>query len=138
MDSLSLEPSLSSSKQGIRLLPVRYYPFAYIDFNRCGRVCGSLVLIVKSPCHLDYTGRSTDEHIDKTIVKDLVSDEDAIAAKENAKKEKKQRKANQKLKDRLKAERKNVANKKREIADDDEDELIDSFAKGSRGKNKTK
>eukprot|EP01082_Thalassiosira_pseudonana_P001145 g429.t1 g429 contig10:18450-19173(+) len=98
---------------------------------------GAVALLIQARNKI-IASRSTDEHIDKTIVKDLVSDEDAIAAKENAKKEKKQRKANQKLKERLKAERKNVANKKREIADDDEDELIDSFAKGSRGKNKTK
>ena len=46
---------------------------------------------------LSLSGRSTDEHIDKTIVRDLVSDEDALVAKQEAKAEKKQRKATQKL-----------------------------------------
>ena len=42
-------------------------------------------------------GRSTDEHVDKTLVKDLMSEEDELAAKQEAKEAKKQRKANQKL-----------------------------------------
>lgn len=82
-------------------------------------------------------GRSTDEHIDKTIVKDLVSDEDALLAKQEAKAEKKQRKADQKVRERLKAERKKAANSK-DVADDDEDgENIANFAKASR-KTKTR
>ncbi len=76
-------------------------------------------------------GRSTDEHIDKTIVKDLVSDEDALLARDAAKKEKKQRKADQKLRERLKAERKKAATGK-EAAEDEDDENIVNFAKGTR------
>eukprot|EP00956_Cyclotella_meneghiniana_P023194 scaffold44700_cov81-Cyclotella_meneghiniana.AAC.10 len=81
--------------------------------------------------------RSTDEHIDKTVVKDLVADEDALLAKQEAKVEKKQRKAEQKVRERLKAEKKKQANKQTE-ADDDDDADIDKFVKGSRGKAKTK
>ena len=84
------------------------------------------------------SGRSTDEHIDKTIVRDLVSDEDALRAKQEAKTEKKQRNADQKLRERLKAERQNVANAKEAADDDDDGEIISAFAKGSRGKPKTK
>lgn len=83
-------------------------------------------------------GRSTDEHIDKTIVKDLVSDEDALAAKQEAKAEKKQRKAEQKLRERLKAEKKKGAGKQNNEGDDDDDADIGKFAKGSRGKAKSK
>ncbi len=78
--------------------------------------------------------RSTDEHIDKTIVQDLVSDEDAFAAKQNEKAQKKLRKTEQKLRERLKAERRNNANKKNAAADEDDDEVISTFAKGTRGK----
>lgn len=83
-------------------------------------------------------GRSTDEHIDSTIVKDLVTDEDALAAKQVAKAEKKQRKADQKLRERLKAERKKEANRHNNEGDEDDDADIDKFAKGSRGKAKSK
>lgn len=80
-------------------------------------------------------GRSTDEHIDKTIVKDLVSDEDALHARKEAKAEKKQRKTDQKLRERLKADRRKVANNNKETVDDDVDgELMAKFAKGSRKK----
>lgn len=78
--------------------------------------------------------RSTDEHIDKTIVQDLVSDEDAFAAKQNEKAQKKLRKTEQKLRERLKAERRNNVNKKNAAADEDDSEVISTFAKGARGK----
>ena len=81
-------------------------------------------------------GRSTDEHIDKTIVKDLVSGEDAALAKLEAKADKKQRKAEQKLRERIKAEQNKPLNGNKEPADDeDEGEMIAKLAKGSR-KNK--
>ena len=71
-------------------------------------------------------------------MRDLVSDEDALAAKQEAKADKKQRKADQKLRERLKAERKKESNKN-EIGDEDEDaDVISAFAKGSRGKPKAK
>lgn len=82
--------------------------------------------------------RSTDEHIDKTIVKDLVSDEDAITAKLEEKAAKKQRKADEKLRLRLAAERKTAGRKKEADEEGDERELMSAFAKGSRGKSKTK
>jgi hypothetical protein len=64
-----------------------------------------------------------------------VSDEDALIAKQNEKAQKKLRKSEQKLRERLKAERRNTANKKKEAADEDDDgEIITSFAKGARGK----
>ena len=89
-------------------------------------------------CLPHFTGRSTDEHIDKTIVRDLVFDEDAIAAKQEAKAEKKQRKADQKLRERLKAERKKESTKN-EMGDEDEDaDNMNTFAKGSRGKAKAR
>jgi hypothetical protein len=79
------------------------------------------------------SGRSTDEHVDKTIVKDLVSDEDALLAKSEAKAVKKQRKVEQKLRERIKAEKKKTASSIKETGeDDDEGELIAKFAKGSR------
>ncbi len=82
---------------------------------------------------LVISGRSTDEHVDKTIVKDLVSEEDALLAKNEAKAGKKQRKVEQKLRDRLKAEKKKAAGSSKETGeDDDEGELIAKFAKGSR------
>lgn len=83
--------------------------------------------------NLNVVGRSTDEHVDKTIVKDLVSDEDALLARNEAKAEKKQRKVEQKLRERLKAEKKKAANSSKDNNDeDDEGELIAKFAKGSR------
>ena len=91
--------------------------------------------------HKHRIGRSTDEHIDRTIVKDLVSDEDAFAAQQEAKAQKKQRKLDERLRQRLVAEKKAAANKsnKKEAADDDDEgEMIAAFAKGSRGKGKTK
>ena len=79
------------------------------------------------------SGRSTDEHIDQTIVRDLVSGEDALVAQQEAKEEKKQRKLDQRKMERLKAERRKAANNKRETADDDDDgEMMAKFAKGSR------
>jgi hypothetical protein len=85
---------------------------------------------------LSLLGRSTDEHIDKTIVKDLVSDEDAALAKLEAKADKKQRKAQQKLRERIKAERSKPVDGNKDPADDeDEGEIISKFAKGAR-KNK--
>jgi hypothetical protein len=86
--------------------------------------------------HLSLLGRSTDEHIDKTIVKDLVFDEDAALAKLEAKADKKQRKAEQKMRDRIKAERMKTGNSNKDNADDDDvGEMIAQLAKGSR-KNK--
>ena len=71
-------------------------------------------------------------------MRDLVSDEDALAAKQEAKAEKKQRKAEQKLRERLKAERKKEFNKN-EIGYEDEDaDITNTFAKGFRGKAKAK
>lgn len=83
-------------------------------------------------------GRSTDEHIDNTIVKDLVSDQDALVAREVAKAEKKQRKANQRKLERLKAEKKkaNGSNKENIDDNDDDDDMMANFAKG--GSRKTK
>lgn len=78
--------------------------------------------------------RSTDEHIDKTIVQDLVSDEDALVEKQNEKLQKKQRKSEQKLRERLKAERRNSANKREAAGDDDDVDITTAFAKGTRGK----
>ena len=86
--------------------------------------------------HLSLLGRSRDEHIDKTIVKDLVFDEDAALAKLEAKADKKQRKAEQKMRDRIKAERMKTGNSNKDNAyDDDVGEMIAQLAKGSR-KNK--
>jgi len=84
-----------------------------------------------------HVGRSTDEHIDKTIVNDLVSDENAVLAKQEAKIDKKNRIAEQKLRERLKAERKKAEGRgskmdKDPADDDDEGEMITQFAKGSR------
>ena len=64
-------------------------------------------------------------------MKDLVSDEDVLLSREAAKKEKKQRKAEQKLRERLKAERKKAVNSN-EAAEDEDDENIVNFVKGSR------
>ena len=64
----------------------------------------------------------------------MVSDEDALLARENAKVQKKQRKSEQKLRERIKAEKKNAANQKETVDEDDDGEMITAFAKGSRGK----
>jgi len=94
---------------------------------------GAISLILKARSKI-IESRSTDEHIDKTIVKDLVSDEDAVLARENAKVQKKQRKSEQKLRERLKAERRKDSNEKESVEEDDDGEVISAFAKGSRGK----
>ena len=94
---------------------------------------GVISLILKARSKI-IESRSTDEHIDNTIVKDLVSDEDALLAKQNAKAQKKQRKSEQKLRERLKAERKSAANQKESLNEDDDGEMITAFAKGSRAK----
>ena len=86
-------------------------------------------------------GRSTAEHIDNTIVKDLVSDQDALVAREVAKAEKKQRKANQRKLERLKAEKKKAVNgsNKENIDDNDDDgDMMANFAKGGSRKTKTR
>ena len=89
---------------------------------------------------MDYIwllGKQSAEHIDKTIVKDLVSDEDALLAKSNEKAIKKQRKQQQKVHARLKEERrrKNRGNKEN-ADDDDEDELLANIAKKGSRKNR--
>eukprot|EP00578_Thalassiosira_sp_NH16_P008106 CAMPEP_0181107318 /NCGR_PEP_ID=MMETSP1071-20121207/17024_1 /TAXON_ID=35127 /ORGANISM="Thalassiosira sp., Strain NH16" /LENGTH=135 /DNA_ID=CAMNT_0023190829 /DNA_START=45 /DNA_END=452 /DNA_ORIENTATION=+ len=95
---------------------------------------GTLSLLIQARAKL-IASRSTDEHIDKTFVKDLVSDEDALLAQKEAKAEKKQRKADIKLRERLKAERKRASNGNKENVDDDDDgEMMVKFAKGSRKK----
>ena len=94
---------------------------------------GVITLILKARSKI-IESRSTDEHIDRTIVQDLVSDEDALLAKQNEKIQKKQRKSEQKLRERLKAERRSAANKKEMADDDDDGEIIAAFAKGTRGK----
>ena len=97
---------------------------------------GFISLILKARNKI-IESRSTDEHIDNTIVKDLVSDENALLAKQNAKAQKKQRKSEQKLRERLKAERKSAANNQKEsLNEDDDGEMITAFAKGSRGAKK--
>ena len=68
---------------------------------------------------------------------DLVSDENAVLAKQEAKIDKKNRIAEQKLRERLKAERKKAEGRgsrmdKDPADDDDEGEMITQFAKGSR------
>lgn len=78
--------------------------------------------------YIRHVGRSSDEYVDKTLVKDLTSDQDALIAKQEAKAEKKQRKAQQKLKERLKAERSKGGNNN-DAAEDDDDQLIANFAK---------
>ncbi|KAL3792487.1 hypothetical protein HJC23_008409 [Cyclotella cryptica] len=114
-----------------------YAFFKFIPLKVGIPLVGAIALIVQTRNKI-IASRSTDEHIDKTIVRDLVSDEDALAAKQEAKAEKKQRKADQKLRERLKAERKKESNKN-EMGDEDEDaDIINAFAKGSRGKVKAK
>ena len=83
----------------------------------------------------DTLGRSSDAHIDRHVVKDLVSDEDALLAKQEAKAQKKQRKAESKTLQRLKQERRKGANADKDTGDDDDDtELLTTIAKkgGSR------
>ena len=80
-------------------------------------------------------GRSSDDHIDKHIVKDLVSDEDALLAKQEAKAQKKKNKAESKTLQRLKQERRKGANADKDTGDDDDDtDLLATIAKkgGSR------
>eukprot|EP00984_Skeletonema_dohrnii_P029416 scaffold20007_cov82-Skeletonema_dohrnii-CCMP3373.AAC.2 len=102
---------------------------------RCSMACRGVIALTLKARNKIIESRSTDEHIDKTIVQDLVSDEDALIAKQNEKAQKKLRKSEQKLRERLKAERRNTANKKKEAADEDDDgEIITAFAKGARGK----
>ncbi|KAL7507044.1 hypothetical protein ACHAXN_004251 [Cyclotella atomus] len=114
-----------------------YAYFKFIPLKFGVPFIGAVALIVQARNKI-IASRSTDEHIDKTIVKDLVSDEDALAAKQEAKAEKKQRKADQKVKERLKAQRKKEANMQNNEGDDDDDADIDKFVKGSRGKAKSK
>ena len=114
-----------------------YAYFKFIPLKFGIPFIAGVVLIVQTRNKI-IASRSTDEHIDKTIVKDLVSDEDALAAKQEAKAEKKQRKAEQKLRERLKAEKKKGAGKQNNEGDDDDDADIGKFAKGSRGKAKSK
>lgn len=90
---------------------------------------------------MDYIwllGKQSAEHIDKTIVKDLVSDEDALLAKSNEKAIKKQRKQQQKVHARLKEERrrKNGGNKENADDNDDDDELLANIAKKGSRKNR--
>lgn len=108
-----------------------YAFFKFIPLKIGVPIIVTLSLLIQARAKL-IASRSTDEHIDKTIVKDLVLDEDAFVAKQEEKKQKKQRKADQKLRDRLKAERRKAANGKDAGEDDDEGEMISKFAKGSR------
>lgn len=109
-----------------------YAFFKFIPLEYGLPIIGTLALLIQARAKL-IESRSTDEHIDKTIVKELVSDEDALLAKQEAKEQKKQRKADQRKLERLKAERKKAANGRKETADDDDDgEMIAKFAKGSR------
>lgn len=81
---------------------------------------------------MNLLGRSTDEHIDKTLAQDLYKEEDAVQALKDAKAQKKQRKAEQKVKERLKAQKKNYGSKKDNGDDDEDGENIVNFVKGSR------
>mmetsp|Transcript_17261 Transcript_17261/g.37257 ORF Transcript_17261/g.37257 Transcript_17261/m.37257 type:complete len:136 (-) Transcript_17261:4445-4852(-) len=109
-----------------------YAFFKFIPLEIGIPIIGALSLLIQARAKL-IASRSTDEHIDKTIVKELVSDEDALTAKQEAKAEKKQRKADQRKMERLKAERRKAANYNKETADDDDDgEMIAKFVKGSR------
>ena len=81
-------------------------------------------------------GKQSAEHIDKTIVKDLVSDEDALLAKNDAKALKKQRKQQQKVHARLKEERRKNGGNKENADDDDDDELLANIAKKGSRKNR--
>mmetsp|Transcript_5468 Transcript_5468/g.12469 ORF Transcript_5468/g.12469 Transcript_5468/m.12469 type:complete len:136 (+) Transcript_5468:121-528(+) len=112
-----------------------YAFFKFIPLKIGLPLVGTISLLFQARAKL-IASRSTEEHIDKTIVKDLVSDEDALHAQKEAKAGKKQRKADQKLRERIKAERRKTTNSNKETAnDDDEGEMITKFAKGSR-KNK--
>lgn len=110
-----------------------YAFFRFIPLKIGLPLIGTISLLIQARAKL-VASRSTDEHIDKTFVKDLVSDEDAIHAQKEAKAGKKQRKADQKLRERLKAERRKSGNSsnKETTNDDDEGEIISKFAKGSR------
>ena len=81
-------------------------------------------------------GKQSAEHIDKTIVKDLVSDEDALLAKSNEKAIKKQRKHQQKVHARLKEERRKHGGNKENADDDVDDELLANIAKKGSRKNR--
>lgn len=107
-----------------------YAFFRFIPLEIGIPIIGSLTLLIQARAKI-IASRSTDEHIDKTIVRDLVSDEDALLAKKEAKAEKKQRKVDQRKMERLKAERKKTANNNKEDDDDDGD-VVAKFAKGSR------
>ncbi|KAL9181252.1 hypothetical protein ACHAXT_010057, partial [Thalassiosira profunda] len=96
---------------------------------------GAVLLLIQARAKF-IASRSTDEHVDKTLVKDLMSEEDELAAKQETKEAKKQRKANQKLRERLKAERKNHPRNRGEAEDDVDDGELTKIAKGSRGKKK--
>lgn len=109
-----------------------YAFFRFIPLQIGLPLVGTISLLIQARAKF-IASRSTDEHIDKTIVQELVSDEDALFAKQEAKASKKQRKADQRRMERLKAERKKAANGGKEAADDeDEGEMIAKFAKGSR------
>jgi len=81
-------------------------------------------------------GKQSAEHIDKTIVKDLVSDEDALLAKNDAKALKKQRRQQQKVHARLKEERRKHGGNKENADDDVDDELLANIAKKGSRKNR--
>ena len=106
---------------------------SFFSVLTCFSVRALITLILKARSKI-IESRSTDEHIDKTIVQDLVSDEDALAAKQNQKAQKKLRKTEQKVRERLKAERRNNANKNRAVGEDEDGDNITAFAKGTRGK----
>mmetsp|Transcript_34525 Transcript_34525/g.62126 ORF Transcript_34525/g.62126 Transcript_34525/m.62126 type:complete len:136 (+) Transcript_34525:129-536(+) len=109
-----------------------YAFFKFIPLEIGIPIVGISTLLFQARAKL-IASRSTDEHIDQTIVRDLVSGEDALVAQQEAKEEKKQRKLDQRKMERLKAERRKAANNKRETADDDDDgEMMAKFAKGSR------
>ena len=110
-----------------------YYASVLTPYKKNCVFRGVITLILKARSKI-IESRSTDEHIDRTIVQDLVSDEDALLAKQNEKIQKKQRKSEAKLRERLKAERRTAANKKEAADDDDDGEIIAAFAKGTRGK----
>mmetsp|Transcript_13751 Transcript_13751/g.28043 ORF Transcript_13751/g.28043 Transcript_13751/m.28043 type:complete len:139 (+) Transcript_13751:123-539(+) len=115
-----------------------YSFFKFIPLKYGVPFLGTLALVIKVRSKI-IENRSTDEHIDRTIVQDLVSDEDAIQAQQEAKALKKQRKADEKLRQRLKAERKAAANNSGGDGGEEDDEAeITAFAKGSRGKGKKK
>merc|ERR1711957_951675 len=107
-----------------------YAFFRFIPLEIGIPIIGSLSLFIQARAKI-IASRSTDEHIDKTIVKDLVSDEDALLDKIERKAEKKQRRVEQRKMERLKAERKKALHNNKED-DDDDGEMVTKFAKGSR------